>query len=166
MLKLHRKELLPDFEARVKAFIQAKLDHQKTVDVPAPQEHYLVRAAVKRVPREGEPDDYATNYEIVEPTLEEKKKDLDHELHKARDAALHAKLSPSKRRLLWHHVSDAVAKQPEDHNEAERLILAKRDEIIKHDHKVERHAAKLHAQVEDLTEATVDSWKPEPFPSA
>jgi hypothetical protein len=39
------------FAARVAAFRKAKLDHHKTVDVPAPREHELVEACVRRVPR-------------------------------------------------------------------------------------------------------------------
>jgi hypothetical protein len=38
------------FAARVAAFRKAKLDHQNTVDVPAPREHELVEACVRRVP--------------------------------------------------------------------------------------------------------------------
>lgn len=38
------------FAARVAAFRKAKLDHQKTVGVPAPREHELVEACVRRVP--------------------------------------------------------------------------------------------------------------------
>ncbi len=38
------------FAARVAAFRKAKLDHRKTVGVPAPREHELVEACVRRVP--------------------------------------------------------------------------------------------------------------------
>ncbi len=38
------------FAARVAAFRKSRLDHQKTVGVPAPREHELVEACVRRVP--------------------------------------------------------------------------------------------------------------------
>jgi hypothetical protein len=48
----------PDaFKAHVAAFRQAKLDHHNTVRLPAPREHDLVEACVRRVPH-GEADDY------------------------------------------------------------------------------------------------------------
>lgn len=39
------------FAARVAAFCKAKLDHHKTLGEPAPREHDLVEACVRRVPR-------------------------------------------------------------------------------------------------------------------
>lgn len=164
-LKINYKDLpFPNFESRVAAFRQAKIDHQKTINVPAPQEHALVRAAITRVPRDGKPDDYALDYEIIEPTLEEKKKDLEHELHEARDLALFNKVSSAKRRVLAYELSDALAKHGKGLTDADKAVLAKCAEIAAYDQKIERHAANLHVQIEDLTEATVGAWKPAPFP--
>jgi hypothetical protein len=55
------------FHARVAAFRQTKLDHHKTEGEPAPREHDLVEACVRRVPRGDAPDDYElVDYEVAD----------------------------------------------------------------------------------------------------
>lgn len=58
----------PDFAARVDRYRQARLDHHKTIGVSAPTEHYLIEACVRRVSKEGEVDQWAVDYEIVDDT--------------------------------------------------------------------------------------------------
>lgn len=152
------------FAARVEAFRQAKLAHHQTVGEPAPTEHDLIESCVRRVPRGEEPDDYVADYEIVQPTLDERKAELTAEVHKAETAALHAKLSPAKRRLHSYQLADVVAKN-EEQTEAGKAVIALHHELSGHANRIGRHAAQLLSEIEDLTAETMKKWQAAPFPS-
>ena len=53
------------FAERVEAFLKSKRDHRDTIDVPAPTEHPLIEACIRRV-RGTERDDYVSDYQIVD----------------------------------------------------------------------------------------------------
>lgn len=188
-LRIPRAQAGTDFEARVEAHRQTKLAHHQTVGVPAPAEHPLVEAAVKRVSRGADPDDYVADFEVIEPTLEEKKRDLVAQIGKDQQAALEGAMTSGKRRVHIFAVSDLRVKIAADYASAtektradkvdppslddflkilppsETALLAMHDRLLAHQDKIMRHAAKLHAQIEDLTSADIDLWKPEPFPA-
>jgi hypothetical protein len=153
-----------DFAARVEAFRQAKLAHHQTTDVPAPIEDQVVEACIKRVPRNGEADDYVADFEIVEPSLDQKKNDMTAEVGKQEQVALAKVMSPAKRALLAFSVSDLASKQNDQLTPDDKILLAKDKLLLAHGNAVSRHAAKLHAQIEDLTDETIKAWKPGPFP--
>ncbi len=82
-IPLSQIKAMPDFEARVAAFIQAKKDHLITIGEPSPTEDRLVESAVRRVPGDGHvtPDDFVADYTVVDdtppadpaPTLDQRK---------------------------------------------------------------------------------------------
>lgn len=151
------------FADRVEAFRQAKLNHHKTVDEPAPTEHDLIEACIRRVPGD-DADDYVADYEIIQPTLEERKSELAAEVHKAETAALHVKLSPAKRRLHSYQLTDVIAKN-EEQTEEGKTVIATHHELADHANKIGRHAAQLLSEIEDLDEESIKTWQPAPFPS-
>lgn len=151
------------FAARVEAFRQAKLAHHQTVDEPAPVEHHLVESCIRRVPGE-DADDYVADYEIIMPTLDEQKAELTANVHKAEAYALHAKLSPAKRRLHSYQLADVVGKN-EEQTEEGKAVIATHHELAEHANKIGRHAAQLLSEIEDLDEETIKTWQPAPFPS-
>lgn len=69
-IPLSQIKAMPDFEARVHAFVQAKKDHLITEGVGAPTEHHVVESAVRRIPGDGKtPDDFVADYTIVDDTM-------------------------------------------------------------------------------------------------
>lgn len=68
-IKLYRSKLPPDFEAQVEAFRQALLKHRFMKKVAAPTAPRYVEACIVRVRypiKDKKPDDFITDYEIVE----------------------------------------------------------------------------------------------------
>lgn len=153
------------FAARVEAFRQAKLAHHQTVGEPAPAEADLIESCVRRVPRTDEPDDYVSDYEIIQPTLEERKQELSAAVHAAETAALHAKLSPAKRRLHSYQLQDVTVKTKDEITDEDKATLAQHRDLTAHANRVGRHAAQLLSEIEDLTAETVEKWQAAPFPS-
>jgi hypothetical protein len=155
------------FAARVAAFRQAKLDHHATVGEPAPREHDLVEACVKRVPRSEVPDNYEiVPYEVVDdrPSLRARKDALIHDVGREEHALLVASMPPGKRRLDGLKAGDVLRKPATERSDAERKFLADRDARHTREDAIQRHAAQLMSDIEDLTEETIGAWKMTPFP--
>jgi hypothetical protein len=155
------------FKQRVEAFRQAKLDHHATVGEPAPREHELVEATIRRVPRGDAADDYAIDYEIVDdrPSLRARKDALIHDVTQQEHALLMASMPSGKRRLDGLKAGDVLRKPEAERSDAERIFLADRDARQAWEDAIQRHAAQLMSDIEDLTEATIGAWKPAPFPA-
>jgi hypothetical protein len=172
------------FKARVEAFRQAKLDHHTTLGVPAPREDELVEAAVRRVPRglsglarppdgatkpvqDNAADDYAIDYEIVDdrPSLRSRKDALIQEVGRQEHALMVASMPPGKRRLDELTAGDLLRKPEAERSDAERKFLADRDARHAREAAIQRHAAVLMSEIEDLGEDTIGGWQPAPFPS-
>jgi hypothetical protein len=167
-LKIRRADIpaeCGDFAARVEAFRQAKIAHHKTVGVPAPVEHPLIEAALRRVARAGAPDDYVVDYAIAEPTLAEQKQALGRQVDIDEAAALDAAMTPGKRRLLGMQATAAAAKKEADRTAEEAAAIERHEALGAHMSAVALHAAQLQAAIEDLTAATVGAFKPQPFPA-
>lgn len=157
------------FKKRVEAFRQAKIDHQKTLDVPAPQEHHLVEAVVRRMPRSNAPDDYVIDdYEIVDdrPSLRARKDGLIHQVAEAERELMIAAMAPGKRRLAGLRAQDIYQKPQAERSDADKQFLAETQARLNREAAIGRHAAELQAAIEDLTEETIGSWQPPPFPSS
>lgn len=156
------------FKKRVEEFRQARLDHHATLVEPAPREHELVEAAVRRVPRGDAADDYAIDYEIVDdrPGLRARKDALIHDVAQQEHAFLVASMPPGKRRLEGLTAGDLLRKPEAERTEAERTFLADREARHAREEAIQRHAAQLMSDIEDLNEETIGAWKPAPFPSS
>lgn len=165
-IQIPRMQAGDDFESRVETYRQAKLNHHQTLSVAAPAEHPLIEACIKRVPQTDGPDDYVADYQIVDPPIDERKNELVAEIERQAHVVLDKAMSPGKRRLFEFSVSDVSGKKPETMTDADKIMLAKYQLLSVHNMVVGRHAAKLHAQIEDLTENTIKTWKPEAFPEA
>jgi hypothetical protein len=156
------------FKARVEAFRQARLDHHATVGEPAPREDELVEAAVRRVPRGlALADDYIVDYEIVDdrPSLRARKDALINEVTREEHALLTASMPPGKRRLDALKAGDLLRKPEAERSPEERMFLAERAARHAREEAIQRHAAQLMSDIEDLTDETIGAWKPSPFPA-
>lgn len=154
-----------EFKRRVTAFKQAKLDHHKTVGVPAPSEHHLVVAAVKRVPKPDR-DDWVEDYQIVEPapkSLPERKKDLIVKVTEQYNILMNASL-PAGSRMLDQIKADDIAEK-EERTADEKLFMANRMLRMAKEGAYYRHLAQMCHEIEGLTEETIDKWMETPFPS-
>jgi hypothetical protein len=177
------------FKQRVEAFRQAKIDHHKTLDVPAPQEHHLVEAVVRRVPRphpnpvpqagdgvarsaggEGQCD--ADGYEIIDyeivddrPSLRARKDALIHQVAEQERELMIAAMAPGKRRLAGLRAQEIYQKPPAERSDADNQFLAATQARLVREAAIGRHAAELQAAIEDLTEQTIGAWQPAPFPA-
>ncbi len=158
-----------DYAAAVEQFRQAKLAHRFTGDI-APSAPALIEAAVRRVPIEGQADDFVTDYEVIDdtppaPTLDERKMALLNEIRTAEAAAFVKIISPGRQKLLFLDLAPIYAKPEADRTDAERELVASAVALDKRREAIQRHAAAQEIEVEDLTEATIDGWKPAAFPS-
>lgn len=160
------------FDDAVVKFRDAKLKHRFTTGVPAPgAPHPLVEAAVLRVPPAG-PDDFVLNYEVVDdtpsppppPTFEEKKAALVGLVARLEREAVAIVIPPTKARLLGMELQRAHSKKPEERTTEDQGVIAAHNERMSKIEPLQFHAAKLMADIGDLTEANIDAWKPKPFP--
>ena len=120
-----------------------------------------------RAMQENAADDYAIDYEIVDdrPSLRARKDALIHEVTQQEHALLAASMPPGKRRLDGLQAGDLLRKPEAERSAAERTFLADRDTRHACEEAIQRHAAQLMSDIEDLTEETISAWKPAPFPS-
>lgn len=155
----------PAFAAAVEDFRQAKLAHRHTIGEPAPLAPPLVEVAVRRVIQaEGQPDDFVANYEIVPLTLDEKKKELADQVAKLEAEAVALVVPPGKARLWQMDVARASRVAEKDRTAEQHQALAAHAERAKKIEYVNYHAATLAAEIDDLTDETIDGWRLTPFP--
>jgi hypothetical protein len=157
-----------NYADEVEKFRQAKLAHRFTGDV-APSAPAIIEHAVRRVPTEGQADDFVADYEIIDdipaPTLAERKAALVATIRNAEAAALAKVISPARERLMGLDLNAIYAKPEAGRTDADLALLAKATDIAARREIVLRHSAKLEIALEELTEATLDGWTPAEFPA-
>lgn len=158
-----------DFAPAVEAYRQAKLAHRMTQHLPAPVAHPLVERVVTRKPVEGQPDDFVADYEIVDDTpvltLAQRKQELMNAVTREEVALIGSILPPGKRRLRsMEHARLSLKPSTQcTIDELRKLNTWKLDD--QQMETISYHAATLHAEIEDLTEATIGGWVPAAFPA-
>ncbi len=138
---------------------------------PAPIAPPMVAQAL-REERDGDGVlSYVPDYELVDDgptpqqTLQSKKNHLFGTVFHMEQVAAATVFPPSRRRHIEFLVSDASAKKPEDRSAEEKALIQKYEETTAKLVQVSRHGAMLNNQIEDLTEETVETWKPADFPT-
>lgn len=156
-----------DYAGEVEKFRQAKLAHRFTGDI-APSAPAIIEHAVKRLPVEGEADDFVIDYEVIDdvpvPTLEERKAKLINEIRTAEAAAHLAIISPARERLMYLDLAPVHHKSVAERSPTETELLARAQGIADRKSRVQRHAIGQEIEVEDLTAETIDGWQPAAFP--
>jgi hypothetical protein len=155
------------FKAKVDAFVQAKMDHRTKSGDPAPTAPAMIENLVKRVPPKGM-DEFVADYVIVDDSpppksLAERKGELLALLAREEQAALEAILSPAKRRLLGMEVQRVSMLKTEDRTKTDKAVLEESVRVAKLSQEVQLHSARMMAEVDDLTEETIEDWAPKEF---
>jgi len=174
MLELTKSQIdaLPfEFGGAVDKFIHDLEEHRKTTGEAAPiAPHPLVEAAVARVQypvKAGKPDDFVRNFTILDDTLslDDRKVMLANSLTQKANAAAKVVMPPLKQRLWEFEYLDASAIDPKKRNAGQKAVIAAHDVRIAKVQAIHRHLAKLHSEIHDLTDATIDGYKAAPFPT-
>lgn len=128
--------------------------------VARPTHHLLVEACVRRVPQEGGPDDFVTDYELVDdlPKLRAKKDTLIGQIVEQEVAGLAEISPPGKRRLQELRCQEILLLGEENRTSEEKQFLTDYAGMIKRMNAIQKRAAELMAEIEDLTDETVDGW--------
>ena len=157
-----------DYARAVEGFRQAKLEHRFTGDI-APSAPAIIEHAVRRVPVAGQADDFVADYVVIEdiqpPTLAERKQALISVIRAMETAALARIISPARERLMGLDINAVYVKPELERTDADRALLGRMSQLAARKEVVYRHSAILEVAVEELTEASIDSFVPEAFPA-
>jgi len=129
-----------------------------------PTAHPLVERAITRIQTKGQPDKYVADFIIVDdtpppPSLEDKKNKLISDLRFAENTAMEKILPARKIRLAHIKCADAMSLDESvrtaEHNKDIALIVTVQG--VREQYAL--IAAKAEADIEDLTEQTIDNWQ-------
>lgn len=160
-----------DFGGAVDQYINKLNEHREQTGIAAPAaRHPLVERSVARVQYgidDGKPDDFVRAFEIVDdtPTLEARKAVLANDVAMLALAAAHKVIPPLKVASWNFEVADAQAVKPSARTKAHIETIAQHDARQKRIEGINRHLAKLHSEIHDLTDETFHEWSPVPFPT-
>lgn len=160
------------FAASLEAHCVALAKHRMAgLGVPVPMHPFDF--LVQRVPDTGpvatrKADTFIiAPYEIVDdtppvpppPTLEEKKQELTFELQRAQQATINAILSPARVRLLSMDASEAMSVPEQSRTPAQTACIDAFVAFQSRVAEINKNAAVVGIEIEDLTDANIDSWK-------
>lgn len=149
------------FDKMVQEHIARLTAFNKYVGEPRPVAEPLVEQAIKRVQTPDKPDSYFADYEYVikRLTLEAKKAHFETKLAEAENASKY-KILPRMKVRLAHMKYNSARATPEDERTAEQKEdVASYERVAKAWDAIALKAAHAHSDIDDLTEATVDSWQ-------
>lgn len=152
------------FENSVQEYINSLHSFNMVVGKPRPTAHPLIERAIKRIQKQGFPDQYVADYVVIDdspppPSLEDKKNSLMTKLRAAEAAAMNSALPHRKTRLV--HLNHAKASMiPEEERTDEHLKDIELLEIVRaSNEKIMMIAAQAESDIDDLTEQNIDSWQ-------
>jgi hypothetical protein len=111
------------------------------------------------------PDEFRSDYQLIDdtpppPTLDERKMALIVEVDKAANEAVAALCPPLKQRLMEMTANRAYMVEEDKRTPAEVAAIATSQAFDRGVEEIRFRAATLAAQIHDLTEDTIGSWKP------
>lgn len=134
--------------------------------VPMPVAHPLLDSLIAAIPRKDPlPDDFViAPYTIFDdtpapPTLEERKAGLLYELIQAGQATRDAILSPARANLLNLNATEAMSVAEETRTPDQVAVIAAYVAFQARAVEIAQNAAHAAVEIEDLSEAGVDTWK-------
>jgi hypothetical protein len=139
---------------------------RKSINKPRPTAHPLVEACLKKI-RKGTVDDYEADYVVVNdlpppappPSLEEKKNKLQEQLTHAEFEAKAKVLPPRKMRLASVKANIAFQIKEGSRTAEQEEDIYSYTKVMEAHAKIELIGAQALSDLDDQTEATIDSWK-------
>lgn len=174
------KALPYDFEKAVAEYVVARREHSQTIGEGAPRARdQLVELFVKRVPpnEHNNEEDFVADFEIVDDmqappppdpavlTLDQKKAKLASEAQAAAIVIWDKILPPLKRRMVAADRGRIFKIAEQDRTPVDVAAMAKYEADQERGQAIELHLGLLESEIDDLTEETVDAWKPKEFPA-
>jgi hypothetical protein len=163
------------FAAAVEKYRADRVTHSATIGQPAPvPEIPGIEQCVVRIPPDADNDErFVSDYRIIDdlpphpapPTLDEKKAAHVQATHKLAQAAFEANIPPLRRRYWGNLYMVAQAVEADKREDGTKLFVTQHEERLAKERDINTHLGKLESQIHDLTDETVDAWKPEAFPS-
>lgn len=157
-----------DFVRAVEEHRAALLAHRFSGDA-APTADSVVEQALCRVRREGEPDDFVADYEVIEDVVPssatDQRQSLLAALRQAEISAREAVIGAGRLRRLGLDVSRVLAKADNDRTTDDRAVLATYASIQERLERVQYHAAIQEEALETVSAADLAGWHWEPFPA-
>ena len=158
-----------DFATAVEAHRQALLDHRFTGDA-APTAHPLIEGAIKRVPSEGGPDDFVSDFEVIDdtppaPSPAHVRNELLSRLRSAEFDAATAVISNGALRLLSLDARAAAMKPLDERTAEDTAALDRMQAVTAKRTAVERHAALIEVAIEGLPADQLAGFEFDTFPS-
>lgn len=154
------------FAAEVEAYRMAVEQHQLGEHgVAAPAHSELIESLIVRVPDTGpvakrKPDKITiAPYEIVLPTLDQRKADLITALNQTAQAALNAILSPARQQLLALDIGPALAVEEAVRTPSQKATVDLQASFAIAATTINRAVVEARVEIEDLTAVTIDAWK-------
>lgn len=168
MTRTALKALPYDFVRAVEEHRAALLAHRFSGDA-APTADSVVEQALRRVRREGEPDDFVVDYEVIEdvvpPSAVEQRQSLLAALRQAEVSARDAVIGAGRLRRLGLDVSRILARPESDRTTDDRSVLASYAAVQARLERIQYHAAIQEEALETLPAVELAGWHWEPFPA-
>jgi hypothetical protein len=153
------------FDKAVKEHVARLVEFNRTVGKPRPTTHPLVEAAIKRIQRKNQADQYQPDYEIVNDipadhvhSLEEKKQKLMAAITHAENEAKFRIIPQRKIRLFSLQFNAAMSTPEADRTPEQLKTIADYKEANVYWQKIELEAATAMWDLEEQTEDTIDNW--------
>lgn len=127
---------------------------------PRPTSHPLIESCIVRIQEPGKPDDFISDYEIIydRPPLRERKDALLNQVSIEENALLNNIWPRGKVRADLLNQAAIMAKDESLRTPAEREFLADLTNKQNKYKSIQGKAALLMSQIEDLTDANIESW--------
>lgn len=146
-----------DLVASVAAFIEARRDHASTIDQPAPSSHPLVEEIVLR---------HAGAFEVFDDrTPTDRRYALNLQVVQIAQERINAVLSPARQNLALMDIQVIRSKAEDDRSEAEVATLAAAELALSRIAEIQRHAAALCVEIDELADNSLKTWLPHGWPA-
>lgn len=150
-------------------------DEERHTEFPPPHAPVEIESSIKRTPKPDGTTTFEPDYEIVPPSIEQRKEKLFAQVSAAEQDATRAVVPAGKIRAFQFREQDIrkadqaryVAAAPmiptEQRPEADTRFLEEQAAREDRRNEIQRWAASLHSDIEDLTADTIDAWEMTPF---